>query len=62
MLVRNRYDTCVRCGKVVPYGESACRDCNPARLPAPSPAQFHATVFLSVLIVLGIIALILLLT
>jgi hypothetical protein len=62
MLVRNRYDTCMRCGKGVPYGESVCRECNPAGLPSPSPAQYHATVFLSVLIVLGVIALIVLLT
>lgn len=62
MPVRNRYDTCIRCGKGVPYGESVCRECNPARLPTPSPAQYHATVFLSVLIVLGVIALIVLLT
>jgi hypothetical protein len=60
--VRNRYDTCVRCGKAVPYGESVCRECNPARLPAPSPAQYHATVFLSVFAVLAVIALILLLS
>ena len=26
-----------------------CRACNPADLPAPSPSQYHATVFLSVL-------------
>jgi predicted nucleic acid-binding Zn ribbon protein len=62
MEVRNRYDTCVRCGKAVPYGESVCRECNPARLPAPSPAQYHATVFLAVFIALGIIALIVFLT
>jgi hypothetical protein len=62
MQVRNRYDTCVRCGKAVPYGESVCRECNPARLPAPSPAQYHATVFLSVFAVLAVIALILLLS
>lgn len=62
MQVRNRYDVCVRCGKGVPYGESVCRECNPARLPAPSPAQYHATVFVSVLIVLGVIALIVLLS
>ncbi|HZC52753.1 MAG TPA: hypothetical protein VE441_09680 [Mycobacterium sp.] len=62
MQVRNRYDTCLRCGKGVPYGESVCHECNPARLPTPSPAQYHATVFLSVLIVLGVIALIVLLT
>lgn len=62
MQVRNRYDVCVRCGKVVPYGESVCRECNPARLPTPSPAQYHGTVFISILVVLAIIALIVLLT
>ena len=29
-----------------------CRSCNPAGLPAPSPSQYHATVFISVLLVL----------
>lgn len=62
MQVARRYDTCIRCGKGVPYGESVCRECNPARLPTPSPAQYHGTVFLSILLVLGIIALVLLLT
>lgn len=61
MRVGSRYDTCVRCGKAVPYGNSVCRDCNPARLPTPSPSQYHGTVFLSILIALGIIALIILL-
>jgi hypothetical protein len=42
-------DTCLRCGKVVPWGRSICRDCNPADLPAPSPTQYHATVFLAVI-------------
>ena len=62
MLVAGKYDTCLRCGKGVPYGESVCRDCNPARLPTPSPSQYHGTVFLIVFAVLGIIALVLLLT
>jgi hypothetical protein len=26
-----------------------CRRCNPADLPAPSPSQYHAFVFLSVI-------------
>ena len=26
-----------------------CRACNPADLPAPSPSQYHATVYLAVL-------------
>jgi hypothetical protein len=62
MQVLKRYDTCLRCGKGVPYGESVCRDCNPARLATPSAAQYHGTVFLSVMVVLGIIALAALLT
>jgi hypothetical protein len=35
----------------VPWGLSVCRQCNPAGLPSPSPSQYHATVFLSVLAV-----------
>lgn len=62
MLVARKYDTCMRCGKGVPYGESVCRDCNPARLPTPSPSQYHGTVFLTILAVLAIIALVVLLT
>ncbi len=42
-------DRCMRCGVVVPWGRSVCRRCNPADLPSPSPTQYHATVFLSVL-------------
>ena len=62
MQVRSRYDTCVRCHKVVPYGESVCRECNPARLPTPSPAQYHATVFISILVALALIAVVVLVT
>lgn len=62
MQVRSRFDTCVRCGKAVPYGESVCRECNPARLPTPSPAQYHATVFLTIIVVLAIIAVVVLVT
>jgi hypothetical protein len=29
-----------------------CRRCNPARLPSPSPTQYHATVFLVVIVTL----------
>ncbi len=56
------YDECIRCGKPVGWGRSVCNDCNPAGLPEPSPAQYHATVFLSVLvalIVLGVVAVLL---
>ena len=59
--MKSRYDRCVRCGQVVAYGQGACRECNPAGLPAPSPTQYHATVFLSILAVMAIIAVVLLL-
>jgi hypothetical protein len=42
----------MRCGKATAYGRSVCRECNPAGLPEPSPAQYHATVFLAVLLTL----------
>ncbi|HEV8165100.1 MAG TPA: hypothetical protein VGR74_11745 [Actinomycetota bacterium] len=48
----------MRCGKVVAWGRSVCRDCNPADLPSPSPTQFHATVFLAVLAVMVVLALV----
>jgi hypothetical protein len=54
------YDRCVRCGRGVPWGQGACRQCNPAGLPAPSPAQYHATVFLSILLVMAVMAVVLL--
>lgn len=54
--VRRSYDQCVRCGKATPWGRSVCRDCNPAGLPEPSPAQYHATVFITVLVVLAALA------
>lgn len=50
------YDQCVRCGKPTAWGRSVCRECNPAGLPEPSPAQYHATVFLTVLAVLVVLA------
>ncbi len=50
--VRDRHDRCFRCGDRVPPGESVCRHCNPARLPSPSPTQYHATVFLVVIVTL----------
>jgi uncharacterized OB-fold protein len=56
---RRAYDQCVRCGKATTYGRSVCKECNPAGLPEPSPAQYHATVFgavLLALIVLGVLA------
>jgi hypothetical protein len=53
-------DRCIRCGKVVPWERSVCRDCNPAGLPSPSPTQFHATVFLAVLAAMVALALVVL--
>ena len=50
------YDQCVRCGKATQWGHAVCRECNPAGLPEPSPAQYHATVFAVVLLVLVILA------
>lgn len=50
------YDRCIRCGVVVPWGMSVCRDCNPAGLPAPSPSQYHATVFLAVAAAVAVLA------
>jgi hypothetical protein len=46
----------VRCGKATQWGHAVCRECNPAGLPEPSPAQYHATVFAVVLLVLVILA------
>jgi hypothetical protein len=54
-------DRCMRCGKVVPWGRSVCRECNPADLPSPSATQFHAIVFLAVLGVMVVLAAVLLL-
>ncbi|HEY3531415.1 MAG TPA: hypothetical protein VGK78_19890 [Nocardioides sp.] len=52
------YDQCMRCGKATQWGRSVCRDCNPAGLPEPSPSQYHATVFVVVLIVVVMLAVI----
>ncbi len=45
-------DQCLRCGKPTAYGRSVCKECNPAGLPEPSRTQYHATVFITVLVVL----------
>jgi predicted nucleic acid-binding Zn ribbon protein len=47
--VRDSADRCIRCGRVVPWGTSVCRECNPAGLPAPSRTQYHATILLAVI-------------
>jgi len=54
--VRDRYDRCIRCGERVPWGTSTCRRCNPAQLPSPSPTQYHATVFLVVIVTMLAVA------
>jgi hypothetical protein len=41
---------CIRCGGPVAEGASVCHRCNPAGLPSPSSTQYHATVFLVVLL------------
>lgn len=53
---RRSYDQCVRCGKAIGWGQSVCRECNPAGLPEPSPAQYHATVFAAILVTLTVLA------
>ncbi len=54
--VRNRNVGCMRCGDPVPSGQSVCGRCNPAGLPSPSPSQYHATVFIVVIVTLVLIA------
>ena len=56
--VKRLYDRCLRCGERVPSGHSVCRSCNPADLPAPSPAQYHGMVFLTVLGTMALMALV----
>jgi len=58
--MRDSDDRCIRCGKVVPWGRTVCADCNPAGLAAPSRSQYHATVFLSVLVAILALAVFLL--
>jgi predicted nucleic acid-binding Zn ribbon protein len=53
--MRDLGDRCLRCGKVVTWGQSVCRECNPAGLPAPSRTQYHATVLLSVIVAIVIL-------
>jgi hypothetical protein len=50
---RRAYDRCVRCGGPTQWGRAVCRTCNPAGLPEPSPAQYHATVFIAIALVLA---------
>jgi predicted nucleic acid-binding Zn ribbon protein len=46
----------MRCGDPVRSGESVCGRCNPAGLPSPSRSQYHATVFIVVIITLVLVA------
>ncbi|HEY7223942.1 MAG TPA: hypothetical protein VH561_10185 [Micromonosporaceae bacterium] len=50
------YDRCVRCGYPTPQGRTTCRGCNPAGLPEPSRSQYHASVFVVVIVVLAVLA------
>lgn len=52
MTMARTEDECIRCGGPTAYGRSVCRSCNPAGLPEPSRSQYHATVFIAVLIAL----------
>jgi hypothetical protein len=45
---------CLRCGDPVADGVTVCRRCNPAALPAPSSTQYHATVFVVVLVTIAV--------
>jgi hypothetical protein len=56
-----RSDRCLRCGIALPPGMSVCRRCNPAGLPSPSASQYHATVFLSVLVAIVAVGLLIVL-
>jgi predicted nucleic acid-binding Zn ribbon protein len=39
---------CVRCGALIPIGESMCEDCNPLGLKAPAASQAHGIAFLGI--------------
>jgi len=45
---------CLRCGGPVPDGVAICGRCNPAGLPGPSPTQYHATVFVVILLTIAV--------
>ena len=49
-------ERCLRCGGPVADGVAICHRCNPASLPSPSRTQYHATVFLVVLVTLVLTA------
>jgi hypothetical protein len=58
--MRRLYDRCVRCGVTVPWGRSVCRRCNPADLPSPSPSQYHAVVYVAIILTLVLTTLVIL--
>jgi hypothetical protein len=58
--MKRLYDRCMRCGERAPWGRAVCASCNPADLPSPSPSQYHATVFLTVVGAMLVMALVLL--
>ena len=45
---------CIRCGDPIADEVTVCRRCNPAGLPAPSSTQYHATVFVVVLVTMAV--------
>jgi len=49
-------ERCLRCGGPVADSVAICHRCNPASLPSPSRSQYHATVFLVVLVTLVLMA------
>ena len=49
-------ERCLRGGGPVADGEAICHRCNPASLPGPWRTQYHATVFLVVLVTLVLTA------
>ena len=49
-------ERCLRCGGPVADGVAICHRCNPASLPSPSRTQYHATVFLVMIVTLVLAA------
>ncbi len=58
--MKRLYDRCVRCGQAAPWGSAVCARCNPAGLPSPSPSQYHAMVFLTVIGAMALLTLVVL--
>jgi hypothetical protein len=49
-------ERCLRCDGPVADDAAICHRCNPASLPGPSRTQYHATVFIVVLMTLVLAA------